>query len=165
METQKQTQRTKKVYMIPRRKGYKAMAYTAMTLTGVLGIFLAGMLYGQNNIEPIVLTQVMAKHTTERVYLPPTQDEIINEIVDQARQKGVSVATALQIAECESGYNAFAVGKNRNGTNDKGVFQINSIHGLNDTERLDYKKNIDWAIKKMAKEGFDAWYSSAKCWK
>lgn len=71
------------------------------------------------------------------------------------------VVQAINCFYSESGLRSNAVGINRNGTNDVGVAQINSIHGMSTEDRMDYKKNIDKAYKIYKSRGnnFDAWYA------
>lgn len=71
-----------------------------------------------------------------------------------------------KIIKCESGWNPEAINhKNKNGTYDMGLVQINSIHkDIKPSERLDFKKSIDWMIKKINKDnGYGAWLSSINC--
>lgn len=78
---------------------------------------------------------------------------------------GEAGAIMEDIAYCESKLKANAVGKNRNGTIDVGVFQINSIHGQKTKDMLDPDKNIAFAKKLYDKQGTGPWYSSKKCWR
>lgn len=82
-----------------------------------------------------------------------------------AEQYGVDVEVAKRIAFAESSYREKAVNHNTNGSNDMGVYQINSIHNVPDTCRLDAKCNIEWAMDYMSKNGFNAWYPSYEKWK
>lgn len=71
---------------------------------------------------------------------------------------------AKAIIACESSWNPAAVNNsNRDKSNDKGLWQINSIHGLSDACRLDYKCSTDYAYKLFKRSGFQPWYSSRKC--
>ena len=66
----------------------------------------------------------------------------------------------VKIIQCESGWNPDAVNtKNKNGSYDMGLLQINSIHkNISNADKLNYKKAIDWAIAKVKKDGgFGAW--------
>jgi hypothetical protein len=49
-------------------------------------------------------------------------------IRDEFNKAGLDGDKAVKIVYCESRFKTDAVGYNRNGSNDKGVFQINSIH-------------------------------------
>lgn len=66
-----------------------------------------------------------------------------------------------KVIECESKWNPEAINtKNKNGTIDTGLVQRNSIHGksLSTKDSFDYKKSIDWMIKKMHRDGsLNAW--------
>lgn len=67
--------------------------------------------------------------------------------------------TMLAIARAESGCNPLAdnTGLNRDGTNDKGLFQINSIHGFSDAERLDPVRNTEIAYRIWKSQSYRAW--------
>ncbi len=82
----------------------------------------------------------------------------------EAPKYGVNPETAVRIAFAESSFREKAVNHNTNGSNDMGVFQINSIHGVPDSCRLDADCNIQWALKKMSKVGTQPWYSSKHKW-
>lgn len=76
-----------------------------------------------------------------------------------------NVDVALAIMEAESHCNPLAdnTGTNSDGSNDKGLMQINSIHEdlISDTDRLDPTKNIATAytIYQGAKDKFTPWSS------
>lgn len=95
-----------------------------------------------------------------------TEDETVEQMIERlALEYGVDSGYAKKISWCESKNDPDAVNtNNRNGSNDMGVFQINSIHKVSDECRLDAECNIRWAMEKMAREGFGAWYSSQSCW-
>jgi soluble lytic murein transglycosylase-like protein len=101
---------------------------------------------------------------SSKINYPPLISEVKSEITKQAQLYRVDVGRALAIAKAESSFRAGAVNKNKNGSTDKGVYQINSIHKVSDICRLDYKCNIEWAIRKMAREGFGAWNASKHKW-
>lgn len=66
----------------------------------------------------------------------------------------------MAIAQAESGCRADAIGYNTNGTNDVGVFQINSVHVPNlitDKARLDPVKNVAAAYAIYSSSGWSAW--------
>lgn len=69
------------------------------------------------------------------------------------------VIQAINCFYSESGLRNDAIGKNNNGSNDVGVAQINSIHGMSIKDRMNYKKNIDKAYKIYKSRGnWSAWY-------
>jgi hypothetical protein len=90
----------------------------------------------------------------------PTQKQVMQMIVDEFSDLGVDVTMqALSIAKCESGFRYGAYNdKNSNGSNDGGVFQINSIHKQSDDVRFNARNNIQWAKNKYIKDGsWNAW--------
>lgn len=75
---------------------------------------------------------------------------------------GWDVSIAIAICRAESGGNANAVNQsNYDGSNDKGLFQLNSCHvasGLiGDNERFDPAKNVETAYKIYRSSGWSAW--------
>lgn len=71
------------------------------------------------------------------------------------------VDTALAIMRAESGCNPNSdnTGLNRDGSNDKGLFQINSIHAdlISDLDRLNPEANIKAAYAIYSGRGWSAW--------
>lgn len=90
-------------------------------------------------------------------------EQIVAYITKKFAPEGKHVVVkAIQCFYSESGLRSNAVGVNKNGSNDVGVAQINSIHGMSTEDRMDYKKNIDKAYKIYKSRGsFEAWYAPA----
>jgi len=64
-----------------------------------------------------------------------------------------------KVINCESRWREDVINVNTNGSVDFGIMQINSIHkDISNADKLNYQKAIDWAIKKMHKDGsLNAW--------
>ena len=92
----------------------------------------------------------------------PTWQDIVDEIVRVFTPSGKeAVNWALRCFYSESKWNAFAVNdKNRNGTIDRGVAQINSIHNYKEADLYNYKFNIQKAYELWLRRGKGAWYGS-----
>jgi len=88
------------------------------------------------------------------------QEEMRAWVLSEIEKAGLNPKEADNIINCESRWNDKAVNYNRNGSNDKGLWQINSIHKeISDAEKLDYKSATKWAIKKRLDDGnWSAWY-------
>ena len=71
--------------------------------------------------------------------------------------EGIDTKKADKIIECESTWNPEAVNQNRNGSNDKGLWQLNSVHGISDEVRFDPIKSTEEAIKLIKQKGFQPW--------
>lgn len=169
-QTNTQKQRHTRKYNTKKRKAtcYALMARITLWTFAVVFAYLIGTITPTEwNTVYAIKTDIINKTTTttEQIFYYPNKDEIVNEIIDQARNAGVSVSTVLSIADCESRFQPFATNKNKNGTKDLGIFQINTIHGLSEQDSFDYKKNIAWAINEIKENGTGAWYSSEHCWK
>lgn len=96
------------------------------------------------------------------VYASDTDSELAQltaYIVKKWESHGRSEAVhALSCFISESGLRTDAVGVNNNGSNDVGIAQINSIHGMSTEDRKDWKKNIDKAYSIYKSRGWSAWY-------
>lgn len=75
---------------------------------------------------------------------------------------GHASTIGLAIAKCESGYRSEATNNNTNGTQDQGVFQVNSVHGMPDM--FDAVANISYAYTLYISQGTNPWTSSERCW-
>lgn len=66
-----------------------------------------------------------------------------------------------KIIECESKWNSNAINVNKNGSIDRGIFQINSVHkSLKNEDAFNFKKNIDFGIEMYKKQGVRPWVCS-----
>lgn len=91
------------------------------------------------------------------------KEEMRAWVLAEAKKAGLNPKEVDAIIHCESRWDDQAVGHNRNGSNDKGLWQINSIHKLPDSERLDYKSATKWAIEKRLRDGnWSAWYCARR---
>ena len=93
----------------------------------------------------------------------PTPIQVAQMVIDEFEDLGPQIVSeALRISFCESkwhwdGYND----GNTNGSNDGGVFMINSIHKVPENIRFNARANIRWAKDKFIKDGsWGAWSCS-----
>jgi len=90
-----------------------------------------------------------------------SKEEIKEFVRLEAIRAGLNPDEVEKIVKCESNFNPQAVNnKNRNGTKDSGLWQINSIHKrISDTDKFDYKVATKWAMAKRLHDGnWSAWY-------
>ena len=79
------------------------------------------------------------------------------------RSEWENAACAVQ---AESSWNAGARndGGNTNGTNDRGLWQINSIHGVSDDVRFNWRLATEWARAHWERHGWQPWFGwQANC--
>lgn len=75
---------------------------------------------------------------------------------------GKDADDAIKVARCESKLNPLAVGHNTNGSTDTGIFQINSIHGVNGYFLTNWRTNVDIAKTIFDRNGWNAWTCATK---
>lgn len=131
----------------------------------VLGIFVI-CLVGSYVARRRIISPIADDPIIKVVYASeeaPELEQIVSYITKVFAPEGKQVVVkAIQCFYGESGLRNNAVGVNKNGTNDVGVAQINSIHGMSTEDRMNYKKNIDKAYKIYKSRGnFSAWYAPA----
>lgn len=71
-------------------------------------------------------------------------------------------ADAIKIFSCESGLRANAQGKNKNGSTDTGIAQINSVHSIPETYLKNEKINILVAKQIYDRQGWRPWVCARK---
>jgi len=88
-------------------------------------------------------------------------------VLNEVKKAGLNIKEAEIIINCESRWQPDAIGVNKNGSYDVGLWQINSIHkNLSNAEKMDYKEATKWAIEKRLKDGsWRAWSCSKKLYK
>lgn len=93
----------------------------------------------------------------------PASPTMRSWVLSEVEKHGINPAEADCIIQAESSWNPKATGVNNNGSNDAGLWQINSIHGLSDIDRYDYKASTHWAINHYKKRGWQPWFGRLKC--
>ncbi len=103
--------------------------------------------------------------TTRTEALPAAPDDQTGTIDLIQDVWGEHWPLAAAIAECESALRADAVNTaNADGSEDVGLFQINSIHGRSRDELLDPVANTRFAYTLFQTYGIAPWESSRLCW-
>lgn len=141
----------------------------SMVITAILGL-LAGAILGQTlwnaSHKPLLDPKGTGVIKVQQVLAaePKFCRDVISCIRDVGTEMGETnshIMQMIRIAKAESGLRADAMGKNRNGTFDIGIFQINDVHGkrISRADRLDYEKNIRFAYQLHQEQGhsFRAW--------
>ena len=123
-----------------------------MCKTKIVISLLSTLLFYHHTAE---ITQIpILKETTCPVKIEETTgDPIIDEIVKTFPE---CPETAVAIAKAESHLNPNATGYNKNGSIDRGLMQINSVHGYG-KELYNVKTNLKVARKIYEKRGWIAW--------
>lgn len=81
-----------------------------------------------------------------------------HSIEDKIRAKfGNEAEVFIAIAKAESGMNPNAQNVNTDGSVDRGLLQINSVHGYNNRKLFDVDYNINAAYDVYRRQGLTAW--------
>lgn len=108
--------------------------------------------------DQVVPTQVEAAKSVESIRTVVVAESTATSPVETPEQEIRRIASEMnfkwpdylvRLAKCESSLNPQAININRNGTADKGIFQINDVHGLSDEFRYDIRKSTEWTINKI----------------
>ena len=152
------------------RKAWGTIALTILTLlvlNQVVSIARAAMTPTILTFENKPLSRDDRAHPSEVPSSDPSLPEVARE-----KEYGIPLSSVeekiaeafpehpelmIAIAKAESGLNPYATNKNRNGSTDTGLFQINSIHGHDQLELTKVDKNIEVARKVYEKQGLGAW--------
>lgn len=93
-----------------------------------------------------------------------TWDTVAHTVIDEFKDEGKKVTIqALLISYCESKWEEDAYNWNnptdtRKASEDKGVFQINSVHKQPESITYNFTENIKWAKNKMIRDkNWNAW--------
>jgi hypothetical protein len=88
-----------------------------------------------------------------------------DDVLDKFEEAGIDRDIIRKVIACESSWNPYAVNKNRNGSIDRGILQINSIHKVPAEIAFDPMKATEWAIDMYhSGKGLTPWvcYTSGK---
>ncbi len=113
-----------------------------------------------NSNAPIDMSDAEAEALAE-------EEEMKLWVLNEVKKAGLNIKEAEIIINCESRWQPDAIGVNKNGSYDVGLWQINSIHkNMTNAEKMDYKTATKWAIDKRLKDGsWRAWSCSRKLYK
>ena len=80
----------------------------------------------------------------------------------KGQQLGINeyeITRIISTMKCESGLRPDAINKNKNGTFDIGIGQINDVHSkrISRQDRMDFVKNIDFIYKLYQEQGLRPW--------
>lgn len=130
----------------------------------MIGISLLGFIlktaYDPIELHRPLIGQVEAKQPVQVIVTPPKPMTIEEKIRAKFPE---DPDYAVKIAKCESSMNPKAINtKNRNGSVDYGLFQINSVHGYTANYLLDADNNLRIARELFDRQGWRPWVCSWK---
>jgi len=87
-------------------------------------------------------------------------------IITIAKQENINPQLALKVAECESGYNPYAVNVNTDGSRDRGLYQWNDKYHPEITDKMAFDPEIATReFCRAVKSGHLYWWNASRpCW-
>ena len=143
------------------------LAWLPNILAIALGTFIGIKLLGlkPQKVEAMIDPYISSSNVSPTPIPCPTSVVLRQEIVSYIRCKDWDSERAIKIVECESNFNTEAIHVNRNGTVDRGAWQLNSIHkGITSECAFNLKCATDASFNIYLKQGFSPWNASRKCW-
>lgn len=141
------------------RKGWTMWEKILWTVVIIGSIILLLVTHKKESLDPHVEGYYQTVYASDLEDKVPTTDMIVSYITKVFGKSGKHVAVqAIRCFYSESGLRTEAYNKNTNGSEDRGVAQINSIHGMKPADAHDYKKNIDKAYQIYLRRGWKPWY-------
>lgn len=127
-------------------------------IVGALALSAVAYSYHEITIGPRSMSQAPWVVAVSRVESGDMRvSEVRETVLAMLSDEGISSITADRIITCESTWNPRAYNVNKNGSNDAGLWQINSVHGLSVEDRMDVEKSTRFAIKLIKTQGFKPW--------
>ncbi len=124
-----------------------------------LSIFLLAsfVMYGFSNIGVSAISP--RANLSQPIVVAPSPTSEQQQIKDYIIQVfGEDAPDAFKILACENhSLNPLATGHNTNGTYDRGIFQLNDIHGIPSQYAYDWHVNIDIAYHIFKEQGWRPW--------
>lgn len=146
-------------------------AIASVILIALSGILLIGSLYQAPkaksvNLKPVGEATLIKNIEAKEIPFCSTPIDCIRDVGEEMGESNQHIITMIKLAKCESSMNPEALNKNKNGTFDVGLLQINDVHSkrISRQDRMDYEKNIRFAYKlhQEQKHSFSAWSCSSK---
>jgi hypothetical protein len=96
----------------------------------------------------------------------PDKEEIWEYIRIKTLEYNINYGLAFEVAKCESGFKPFAINFNRNGSYDRGLYQINDRWHpeMSDEDCFNYKKSIEFFCQAVKAGHLNWWNASRTCW-
>jgi len=126
------------------------------------GSFLASFLAGYS--APLVIKKLLPKEENQ---ILENENNIENLIRSIAKAELVDPDLAIRVARCESNLNPNAININKDGSKDRGLYQINSKWHpeVSDEEAFDPVFSIKFFCKAYKEGHLDWWNTTKNCWK
>ncbi len=101
------------------------------------------------------------------IYIAPAKPQVVNiDTLINVKSALYSIDSELvrDIVECESGGLITAINHNTNGTTDRGLMQINTVHQTGALDMFNPEDNLEFGLRLMKEQGTRPWNSSKHFW-
>jgi len=137
--------------------------WLALAIAFTIGLSVIGIAdtLTAKSIEPIISNEPV------KIGYPIAEDKKDLTAEEQvrliAKEEGFKWPEYLvRLMYCESSGNQYAIGVNKNGTKDLGLFQINDVHKLSNEFRFDISSSTKWTMAMINAGHQSAWTCDKK---
>ena len=153
---------TKKPIIYKKSQFYKLSALTITVIISLFAIIQAtrhlNASIGQLCHIPLINTAQAKIEPIPEIKEPTMKEWVMNEF----EKAGIDKYSVYCLIEKESKWNPYAIGTNKDGYFDIGLFQISEKwhKDISRADKFDYKKSTMWAINKIKHDGnLSAWHA------
>ena len=139
---------------------------TSVLIGGIVGIVADGNLL-EAGMAGFVGFSMISNLIPQSACAVPAKKETVTEIITRiCKSQTVDPTLGIKVATCESSLNPLAVNINKDGSKDRGIFQINNVYHpeVTDTQAFDPEFSTNFFCNAFKSGNISWWDSSKTCW-
>jgi len=142
--------------------GLLSVVIFAILISWIVCIYQYSKLKSEMNFDfhqPAII-KIHHHYSTTIKYTTSKEDRMKEYVKQEVEKAGLDWNAINCLIEKESNWDEYAIGVNKNGSKDIGLWQINERwhKDISREDKFNYQKSTDWALKKILKdENMNAW--------